>query len=135
MELQQLINSCGLDSAHAEALIDPLNNVFAQYDISTPQRQAMFLAQCGHESDGFKFMEENLNYRAESLMRTWPSHFNASNAQEYAHNPEKIASRAYANRMGNGDEESQDGWLYRGRGYLQLTGKKNYELEIGRAHV
>ena len=107
---------------------EALCEILPDYDIDTPQRVAAFLAQCAHESGGFKAIKENLNYRAESLIRTWPSHFNASNAQEYAHNPEKIASRAYANRMGNGDEESQEGWLYRGRGYLQLTGKKNYEL-------
>ena len=71
-------------------------------------------------------MEENLNYKAESLCRVWPSHFNAENAAEYAHQPEKIASRAYANRMANGDEESGDGWTYRGRGWLQTTGKSGY---------
>jgi len=127
MEPQQLSEACGIDLSHAEVLIEPMESVFKMYDISTPERQASFIAQCGHESDGFRFMEENLNYRAESLLKTWPSHFNHSNVAEYAHNPEKIASRAYANRMGNGDEESQEGWLYRGRGFLQLTGKNNYE--------
>jgi len=127
MEPQQLSEACGIDLSHAEALIEPMESVFKMYDISTPERQASFIAQCGHESDGFRFMEENLNYRAESLLKTWPSHFNEENAHEYAHNPEKIANRAYANRGGNGDEESGDGWANRGRGAIQLTFKENYE--------
>ena len=104
-----------------------MNMAIEKADLSTPERLAAFIAQCGHESDSFRFMEENLNYKAESLCRTWPSHFNEENASEYAHNPEKIANRAYANRMSNGDEESGDGWNYRGRGWLQTTGKAGYE--------
>ena len=127
MEPQQLSEAAGIDISHAQVICETLNSVFQHYDISTPERQAAFIAQCGHESDGFKFMEENLNYRAESLVKTWPRHFNEENAAEYAHNPERIANRVYGGRMGNGPEESGDGYAYRGRGYLQLTGKSNYE--------
>jgi len=101
-------------------------DVVIKYKINTPRRLAHFLAQCHHESAGFNVVEENLNYSAEGLLRTFKKYFTQEQAQEYAHNKVKIASRVYANRMGNGDEESQDGWLYRGRGYIQLTGKDNY---------
>ena len=127
MEAQQLAEAANIDLGHAEALIGAMNMAIEKADLSTPERLAAFIAQCGHESDSFRFMEENLNYKAESLCRTWPSHFNEENASEYAHNPEKIANRAYANRMSNGDEESGDGWNYRGRGWLQTTGKAGYE--------
>lgn len=92
----------------------------------TKDQQAMFLAQCGHETGGFRLFVENLNYRAEALLRTFPRHFNASNVKQYAGNPEKIANKAYANRMGNGDEASGHGWKYRGRGLIQITGRANY---------
>ena len=101
-------------------------DVVIKYKINTPLRLAHFLAQCHHESAGFKLVEENLNYSAEGLLRTFKKYFTPEQANEYAHNKVKIASRVYANRMGNGDEASQDGWLYRGRGYIQLTGKDNY---------
>ena len=97
------------------------------YDINTPRRVAAFVAQCAHESGGFRFLTENLNYRAESLVKTWPKYFNTSNASSYAKKPERIANRAYANRMGNGDEASGDGWRFCGRGLIQLTGKDNYQ--------
>jgi len=97
------------------------------YDINTPRRIAAFVAQCAHESGGFRFLTENLNYRAESLVKTWPKYFNTSNASSYAKKPERIANRAYANRMGNGDEASGDGWRFCGRGLIQLTGKDNYQ--------
>ena len=103
-----------------------LSRCLPDYDINTPQRVAAFMAQCAHESGGFKFLKENLNYKAESLCRVWPKYFNASNAAQYAHNQEKIANRAYAGRMGNGDEASGDGWRFCGRGLIQLTGKNNY---------
>jgi putative chitinase len=127
MEAQQLADAAKIDIGHAEALIGPMNMAIEKADLSTPARIAAFIAQCGHESDSFRFMEENLNYKAESLCRTWPSHFNAENASEYAHQPQKIANRAYANRMQNGSEESGDGWNYRGRGWLQTTGRAGYE--------
>ena len=85
------------------------------------------MAQCAHESGGFTALHENLNYKAESLCKVWPRYFNLSNADDYAHQPEKIACRAYAGRMGNGDEASGDGWSYCGRGLIQLTGKNNYQ--------
>lgn len=101
-------------------------DVVIKYKINTPLRLAHFLAQCHHESNGFRVVEENLNYRAAGLLRVFPKYFDLQTAEEYAHNNVAIASRVYANRMGNGDEASQDGWLYRGRGYIQLTGKDNY---------
>lgn len=105
-----------------------LERCLPDYDINTPQRVAAFIAQCAHESGGFKFLKENLNYRAESLMRVWPRYFpNLDIAKQYAHNQEKIANRAYASRMGNGDEASGDGWKFCGRGLIQLTGRSNYQ--------
>ena len=98
-----------------------------EYEINTPKRIAAFMAQCGHESGGFVFLSENLNYSAQGLMRVFPKYFPTLElAKQYERNPQKIASRVYANRMGNGDEASQQGWLYRGRGLIQVTGKDNY---------
>ena len=98
------------------------------YDINTPQRVAAFMAQCGHESGNFKFLKENLKYRAASLVKVWPKYFpNMDIANQYAGNEEKIANRAYANRMGNGPEASGDGWRFCGRGLIQLTGRNNYQ--------
>lgn len=96
------------------------------FEINTPLRLAHFLAQCSHESAGFKLTQENLKYSADGLKRTFPKYFPGDLANSYARQPEKIASRVYANRMGNGDEASRDGYKYRGRGYIQLTGKNNY---------
>jgi putative chitinase len=105
-----------------------LEQALPDYDINTPQRIAAFVAQCAHESGGFKFLKENLNYKAESLCRVWPRLFpNIDIARQYAQQPEKIANRAYGSRMGNGPEESGDGWKYCGRGLIQLTGKSNYQ--------
>jgi putative chitinase len=127
MELHQFADAANISLQLAQSLYEGVSSAVNMADLSTPQRLAAFIAQCGHESDGFKYFEENLNYRAESLVRVWPSHFNSNNASEYAHNPEKIANRAYCFRMGNGPEDSGDGWNYRGRGFLQLTGRSNYE--------
>jgi putative chitinase len=89
---------------------------------------AAFIAQCAHESGGFKFLKENLNYRAESLVKVWPRHFPSLDvARQYARKPEKIANKAYASRMGNGDESSGDGYRFIGRGLIQLTGRNNYQ--------
>lgn len=96
------------------------------FGITTPQRICHFFAQIAHESGGFKRVEENLNYTAERLLVVFPKYFNSANVGFYAGNPKKIASRIYANRMGNGDEDSMEGWKYRGRGYIQITGKDNY---------
>jgi putative chitinase len=107
--------------------LEPLENAFAKYDISTPQRQAAFIGQCAHESGNFKNLEENLNYKPEALMRVWPSRFpDLPTAMKYAHNQEAIANKVYGGRMGNGVEETGDGWKYHGRGLIQLTGKENY---------
>jgi len=96
-------------------------------DITTPLRQAMFLSQLAHESGNFQFTSENLNYSADALRRVFGKYFPTdAEAQKYARQPERIANRVYANRMGNGSETSGDGWKYRGRGLIQLTGKDNY---------
>jgi len=103
--------------------------ILPEYEINTPERVAAFLAQCAHESGNFKFLRENLNYRAESLMKTFPKYFpDMATAKDYEKQPEKIANRVYANRMGNGDEASGDGFRYLGRGLIQLTGKNNYTI-------
>lgn len=95
---------------------------------TTPLRLAHFLAQCSHESDNFRLVRENLNYSSEGLKTTFKKYFpTEALAIAYARQPEKIANRVYANRMGNGDEASGDGWKYRGRGFIQLTGKDNYK--------
>ena len=106
--------------------VEAMNTILPKYDIMSPRRLAAFLAQTAHESAGFTAVRENLNYSAQSLMKTWPSRFNATTAATYARQPEKIANKVYANRMGNGDEASGDGWRYRGRGLIQTTGKANY---------
>lgn len=92
---------------------------------NTVNRLAMFLAQCAHESAGFTVLTENLNYSAQALLKVFPKYFNSGNVSEYARNPEKIANKVYAGRMGNTSDG--DGWKYRGRGYIQLTGKSNYK--------
>lgn len=108
---------------------DAVCQILPVYEINTPQRVAAFLAQCAHESGGFKFLRENLNYRAESLLKTFPKYFKSlEEAKQYEKQPEKIANRVYSNRMGNGDEASGDGYRYMGRGLIQLTGKNNYTL-------
>ena len=110
-----------------EKWLEPLQAVFDKYDLSTAQRQASFIGQCAHESGNFKTLEENLHYKAESLMKVWPSRFTDKIvADAYANNPEKIANKVYGGRMGNGNEESGEGWAYHGRGLIQLTGKDNY---------
>ena len=106
-----------------------LAQLLPQYEINTPDRIAAFLAQCVHESGGFVFIKENLNYRWQSLRKVFPKYFPTDAlAQQYEKQPQKIANRVYANRMGNGSENSGDGWQFRGRGLIQLTGKNNYTL-------
>lgn len=109
---------------------DALCKILPQYDIVTPERVAAFLAQCSHESGGFKTLSENLNYRATTLRKVFPKYFPTDAiANKYASLPNKkeaIANRVYANRMGNGPESSGDGYRYRGKGLIQLTGKDNY---------
>jgi putative chitinase len=107
--------------------LEPLTAAFHRFDISTPERQAAFIGQCAHESGGFKTLQENLNYSAKGLHATWPSRFASEEAaQPFHRNPEKIANKVYSGRMGN--TEDGDGWKYRGRGLIQLTGKDNYRL-------
>lgn len=111
----------------ADKWVNALNETCEEFAIDTPFRIAGFISNVAHESGGFKFVSENLNYSADSLMRVWSSRFPTLEiAQRYAMQPEKIANRAYADRMGNRDEASGDGWKYRGRGLIQLTGKNNY---------
>ena len=106
---------------------DPLTETFNRYEINTPKRQAAFIGQCQHESNNFRSLQENLNYSAEALCRVWPSRFTSlDDAQPYNRNPEKIANKIYAGRMGNTD--IGDGWKYIGRGLIQITGKQNYTL-------
>ena len=106
---------------------EAISSILPEYEINTPQRVAAFLAQCAHESGGFVFLKENLNYKAPSLRKVFPKYFpDDATASAYANKPERIANRVYANRMGNGDESSGDGWRYCGRGLIQLTGKDNY---------
>jgi putative chitinase len=106
-----------------------LCEILPVYEINTPERVAAWLAQCAHESGYFRFLKENLNYRAESLLKTFPKYFKIlDEAKQYEKKPEKIANRVYANRMGNGDESTGDGFRYLGRGLIQLTGKNNYTL-------
>ena len=92
----------------------------------TPESASHFFAQCAHESGNFIIFRENLNYSADGLLRIFPKYFDAIKARQYARQPERIANRVYGSRMGNGDEASGDGWRYRGRGAIQLTGKNNY---------
>lgn len=111
-----------------EKYIEPINTVAQYYDMfDNVHRVAGFIAQTGHESDGFNFIKENLNYSADGLQKIFNKYFpDASIAQQYARQPEKIANRVYANRMGNGDESSGDGYRFCGRGLIQLTGRINY---------
>lgn len=104
-----------------------LANCMRVMEINNPLRLAHFLSQCHHESMGFTRVYENLNYSAESLLRVFPKYFTEESAQYYARNAVAIASRVYGGRMGNGIEETQDGYIFRGRGYLQLTGRENYD--------
>ncbi len=101
--------------------------ILEKYSINTPLRVGHFLAQTVHESAGFTRFVENLNYSASGLKNTWPDRFGLANPNRYAHRPELIANHVYANRMGNGDEASGDGWKFRGRGMIQLTGHDNYD--------
>lgn len=109
-----------------DAVFPHLQKAFDKFAINTPLRVAHFLAQVMHESNNFKALTENLNYSADGLKKIFPKYFPDNLADSYARQPEKIANRVYANRMGNGDEASGEGFKFRGRGYIQLTGKNNY---------
>lgn len=128
-----MISPSQLSSLHINPeLAAVLNATFERFGITTPRQQAAFLAQCGHESNSFKVIEENLMYRAETLLKLFPRTpkrawgFTPEEAKAYERQPRKIANRIYGNRMGNRDEASDDGWRFRGSGYLQLTGHANF---------
>lgn len=105
----------------------PLSLAMHEYSITSPQRMAAFLAQIAHESHELNRLEENLNYSAKRLCQVWPKRFpTLAAAEPYANNPERLANRVYAGRLGNGNEASGDGWRFRGRGLIQLTGRSNY---------
>ena len=110
-----------------DAVIAQIPDTAKKFNITNPLRLAHFLAQCGHESGGFKAVSENVNYSADGLKKIFPKYFPGNLAESYARNPEKIASKVYGGRMGNGDESTKDGFKFRGRGYIQLTGKDNYK--------
>jgi putative chitinase len=126
-QLQQILPN----NPYLDQWCEALNKILPDYDIDTPQRCAAFIAQCAHESGGFTALHENLNYRAVTLRKIFPKYFPTDEiATQYASQPNKqelIANRVYANRMGNGDEASGDGYRYCGRGLIQLTGKQNYQ--------
>lgn len=121
------LKKCLPNNKNCDELFKALESVLPKYEINTKERVAAFLAQCGHESVDFTKLKENLNYSAKGLNSTWPKRFISEEAAKpYERNPEKIANKVYADRMGNGPEASGDGWKYRGRGAIQLTGKDNY---------
>jgi putative chitinase len=123
-QLQQIIPR----NPYIDQWCDALNKLLPDYGIDTPQRVAAFLAQCAHESGGFVFLKENLNYKWASLRKVFPKYFPTDElAQAYEKQPERIANRIYGSRMGNGDEDSGDGFRYCGRGLIQLTGRNNYD--------
>jgi putative chitinase len=109
-----------------DTVIAQIPDAAKKFNITNPLRLAHFLAQCGHESAGFKAIQENLNYSADGLKKIFPKYFPGNLAESYSKNPEKIASKVYGSRMGNGDETTKEGFKFRGRGYIQLTGKDNY---------
>ncbi|MHB8071520.1 MAG: glycoside hydrolase family 19 protein [Candidatus Cryosericum sp.] len=128
-QLQQIVPE--MDYALAETVAAALNPAMDWAEVNTPARQAAFVAQWAQETHGFNHLVENLNYSAHGLLKNFRTHFTPEEAEDYARQPERIANRAYADRLGNGSEESGDGWRYRGGGYPQLTGKGHY-LDAGR---
>jgi len=120
------LNLAGLTGRLPAGVIAQIPETAAKFGITTNLRLAHFLAQCALESNGFKATVENLNYSAQRLVQVFPKYFRGVDTAAYANNPAKIANRVYANRMGNGNEASGDGFKFRGRGYIQLTGKNNY---------
>jgi putative chitinase len=121
------LNLAGLAGKVPQMVIDQIPETAAKFGITTNLRLAHFLAQCALESMNFTAVVENLNYSAQRLLQVFPKYFRNVDVNAYARNPQKIGSRVYANRMGNGDEASGDGFKFRGRGYIQLTGKNNYQ--------
>jgi len=121
------MNLTKLNKALPVGVSEQIPSIIDKFKIDTPLRLAHFLAQCAHESGGFKFTKENLNYSADGLLKTFPKYFkDIETANKYARKADSIANRVYGNRMGNDDEASGDGSKFKGRGYIQLTGKQNY---------
>ena len=128
-----MVNGEQLRQLHIDpSLADAFNETFERFNITTSAQQASWIGQCGHECGNFRIMEENLNYRAPTLLKLFPQNpkrvwgFTPESAAEYERKPQRIANRIYGNRMGNRDEASGDGWRFRGSGFLQLTGMSNF---------
>lgn len=132
MITKEILNQINPEVSHTKLDIDQivagLNKLFndSKYEINTVNRKSGFIAQTMHESGGYRLMVENLNYSSKGLLGVFKKYFTPEEAEQYARQPERIANRVYANRMDNGSETSGDGWKYRGRGFIQLTGKHNY---------
>lgn len=126
MNTNDLLRIMPLAHGNAALFAPYLTTAMAEFGITGPAREASFLAQIAQESGQLANVAENLNYGTMGLLSTFPTHFTPADAALYARQPERIANRAYANRMGNGDEASGDGWRYRGRGLVQITGRTNY---------
>jgi len=125
---KEQLQSCIGKNPYLDYWVHALNEILPEYEIDTPQRVAAFIAQTAHESGNYVFLKENLNYKAASLRKVFGKYFPTDElAAQYANKGEMIANRVYANRMGNGDEASGDGYRYCGRGLIQLTGKSNYQ--------
>jgi putative chitinase len=122
-----ILQDLGASWRHAAQYVAPLNATAERFQINSPRRVACWLGQLAHESASFSRVVENLNYSAAGLLKTFPKYFDADLAEEYARNPARIASRVYGGRMGNGSEATRDGWHYRGRGLIQITGRENYQ--------
>lgn len=120
------LNISALKGHIPDDVLSQIPDTASKFNITTNLRLAHFLAQCGHESAGFKAVSENLNYSADGLKKIFAKYFPGNLNESYARNPQKIGSRVYGSRMGNGDETTGDGYKFRGRGYIQLTGKSNY---------
>ena len=127
MDTRDVLIKVGATSANADKFADAIDKTMAEFSISNDMRRAMFIAQIMHESGNLVFVKENLNYSSDSLLRVFPKYFpDRATADAYARQPQKIGSRVYANRMGNGPESSGDGFKFCGRGLIQITGKENY---------
>ena len=122
------MNTSKLTTKLNVAIMSEVASIVDKFNITNPLRLSHFLSQCAHESANFTALRENLNYSADGLLKIFPKYFkDRATAEAYARKPEKIGARVYANRMGNGNEESGEGYKFRGRGYIQLTGKDNYK--------
>jgi putative chitinase len=127
LDITTFSHACGITSLRASQWLQSINEAMSLFEINTPARQTMFLAQIGHESTNFSTVVENLNYSSQGLLSVFPKHFTDQEAILYARQPIKIANKVYASRDGNSDESSGDGWKYRGRGLIQITFKNNYQ--------